>query len=361
MRIATLALAVAALLAVGGCNRSGAPIDAGKAPSLQFDTPVSGEITTRSGLNFNDGSHHQLYQLELQDKQLVGLTLTGSLNGSLAVFNNGVQVVRSNSGFERGQAGSLAFRANGAGTYVVAVNADGPSTFGPYRLRAEKLVPYSGKPLRDGGEIADVLVSGSQDYTLQVDKAGMYDIVLQSHAFDTVLKLDGNGTQAENDDGGDDTNSRISLPLEPGRYTLQVRGLGDEDVGAFTLTAKRTALPANIIERDGTALPATGSVFTQLDPQGRRRFLLTLQRPAVVRLDAISSQVDTLLRVVGADVEREDDDGGNGTNARLHESLEAGHYTVDVSSINDAPGLVEVRVQIDGTDAMDADEDAIAR
>ncbi|PSD21783.1 hypothetical protein C7E18_24215, partial [Stenotrophomonas maltophilia] len=28
--------------------------------SLDFDKPVSGEITSRSGINFNDGSHHQL-------------------------------------------------------------------------------------------------------------------------------------------------------------------------------------------------------------------------------------------------------------------------------------------------------------
>ncbi|KAG1311621.1 hypothetical protein G6F62_014395 [Rhizopus arrhizus] len=87
------------------------------------------------------------------------------------------------------------------------------------------------------------------------------------------------------------------------------------------------------------------------DNEGRRRFLLTLDRPADVRLDAISSQVDTVLRVVGANVELSDDDGGNGTNARLQETLPAGHYTVDVTSVNNGAGLVEVRVQVDGASA----------
>ncbi|KAG1255932.1 hypothetical protein G6F65_016535 [Rhizopus arrhizus] len=332
MRLAALTLAVAAALVAGGCNRIGAGMDAGKAAALEFDKPVSGEITTRSGINFNDGSHHQLYQIKLDDNDLVGLKLTGRLSGSIAVFNNGSLVSTSNTVYEREGDVSVAFRASGGGTYQVAVNADGPSAFGPYRLRAEKLKPYDGKPLVGGGEIVDMLGGDSQDYTLQVEKEGLYEIRLVSDAFDPVLKVSGQGVDAENDDSSDSTNSRLSLSLKPGKYTLTARGLGDGVTGMFTLSATRIELPGNLVERDGTALPSTGSVYTMLDNEGRRRFLLTLDRPADVRLDAISSQVDTVLRVVGANVELSDDDGGNGTNARLQETLPAGHYTVDVTS-----------------------------
>ncbi|HEL3816819.1 TPA: ABC transporter substrate-binding protein [Stenotrophomonas maltophilia] len=351
MRLAALTLAVAAVLVAGGCNRIGAGMDAGKAASLEFDKPVSGEITTRSGINFNDGSHHQLYQIKLDDNDLVGLKLTGRLSGSIAVFNNGSLVSTSNTVYEREGDVSVAFRANGGGTYQVAVNADGPSAFGPYRLRAEKLKPYDGKPLVGGGEIVDMLGGDAQDYILQVEKEGLYEIRLVSDAFDPVLKVSGQGVDAENDDSSDSTNSRLSLSLKPGKYTLTARGLGDGVTGMFTLSATRIELPGNLVERDGTALPSTGSVYTMLDNEGRRRFLLTLDRPADVRLDAISSQVDTVLRVVGANVELSDDDGGNGTNARLQETLPAGHYTVDVTSVNNGAGLVEVRVQVDGASA----------
>ncbi|HEL3181831.1 TPA: ABC transporter substrate-binding protein [Stenotrophomonas maltophilia] len=351
MRLAALTLAVAAALVAGGCNRIGAGMDAGKAASLEFDKPVSGEITTRSGINFNDGSHHQLYQIKLDDKDLVGLKLTGRLSGSIAVFNNGSLVSTSTTVYEREGDVSLAFRANGGGTYQVAVNADGPSAFGPYRLRAEKLKPYDGKPLVGSGEIVDMLDGDAQDYTLQVEKEGLYEIRLVSDVFDPVLKVSGQGVDAENDDGGDSTNSRLSLSLKPGKYTLSARGLGDDVNGMFTLSATRIELPGNLVERDGTPLPTSGSVYTMLDSEGRRRFLLTLDRAADVRLDAISSQVDTVLRVVGANVELSDDDGGNGTNARLQETLPAGHYTVDVTSLNNGAGLVEVRVQVDGASA----------
>lgn len=79
MRLAAITLAVATVLVAGGCNRIGGGAEAGKAASLDFDKPVSGEITSRSGINFNDGSHHQLYQIKLEDKDLVGLKLTGAL------------------------------------------------------------------------------------------------------------------------------------------------------------------------------------------------------------------------------------------------------------------------------------------
>ncbi|HDS1075601.1 TPA: ABC transporter substrate-binding protein [Stenotrophomonas maltophilia] len=354
MRLAAITLAVATVLVAGGCNRIGGGADAGKAASLDFDKPVSGEITSRSGINYNDGSHHQLYQIKLEDKQLVGLKLTGSLSGSIAVFNDGSLVASSNTGYEREGDVSLAFRANGGGTYQVAVNANGSTDYGPYRLRAEKLVPYDGKPLAGSGEIVDMLAGGPQDYTLQVDKAGLYEIRLVSDVFDPVLKLSGQGVDAENDDGGDSTNSRLTLSLKPGKYTLTARGLGDGFSGMFTLSAKRIEVPGNLVDRDGTALPKSGSVYTMLDNDGVRRFLLTLDRPTNVRLDAISGQLDTVLRVVGGDVELTDDDGGNDTNARLEEALPAGHYTVEVSSLSNGAGMVEVRVQVDGASADEA-------
>lgn len=45
MRLAAITLAVATVLVAGGCNRIGGGADAGKAASLDFDKPVSGEIT----------------------------------------------------------------------------------------------------------------------------------------------------------------------------------------------------------------------------------------------------------------------------------------------------------------------------
>ncbi|MBR7512612.1 autotransporter-associated beta strand repeat-containing protein, partial [Mycobacterium tuberculosis] len=56
---------------------------------------------------------------------------TGAIGGS--VVNNGSLVASSNTGYEREGDVSVAFRANGGGTYQVAVNANGSTDYGPYR------------------------------------------------------------------------------------------------------------------------------------------------------------------------------------------------------------------------------------
>lgn len=344
MRTTAIALAIATVLSVAGCSRIGQPAPTPKAPVLQFDKPVSGEITSRSGMNFNDGSHYQLYQITVQDKQRVGITLTGTVRGAMTVFHDGKVVARSRTHYE-GSDVAVAFRAEGGGSYQVAVNANAPETYGPFRLRAEVLKPHDGSPIINAGHVSDLLLESSQAYTLQVDTAGLYTIDLRSDVFDTLLALEGEGQDAENDDGGEGSDSRLSLLLQPGRYTLNVSSLDEEENGAFTLDVQRSNAPAAMVEQDGTTLPAPGSVFTTLDGEGRRRFLLRLDAPKQVQLDAVSSQVDTVLRLVGGDIDIEDDDGGNGTDARLQETLPAGHYTVDVSSVEGDSGLVELRIQ----------------
>lgn len=256
MRTTAIVLATATLLSVAGCDRIGSPEPTARVPALQFDTPVSGEITARSGMNFNNGSRYQLYQIPLEDQQRVGIKLTGTLSGTITVFRDGNVVAQSRTGYESSDA-VVAFRAPGRGLYQVAVSADGAGAFGPFRLRAETLQPHDGTPIVGAGRISDLLLDETQDYTLKVDSPGLYTIDLRSDVFDTVLSLEGEGQVAENDDDedGEGTDSRIHLALQPGRYTLRVSGLSDEDTGAFTLDVQRSEAPAAAPDRHGGNVP----------------------------------------------------------------------------------------------------------
>ncbi|MDV3467708.1 ABC transporter substrate-binding protein [Stenotrophomonas sp. C3(2023)] len=342
MRIGTMTLAVATALALGGCGKQAAAASEGRVGSLAVDKPVAGEITSRSPMNYNDGSRYQLYNMDLKEKQVVELKLAGALDGALGVFRDGTVVASSSSG--EGNETSLTFRADVAGKYRIAVSGDDASAYGPYRLQAAELVPYDGKPLLNAGDIADVLTTRNQEYTLRVDKAGMYQIDLGSTAFDTVLTLSGNGLEQEDDDGGDRTNSRMNLTLEPGTYTLGVRGIDESASGLFRLNVRQSELPEGLVRTDNTTLPATGSVNLLLSRDGARTFNLVVDRPGQVRLDAISRQVDTVLEVSGNGVSFEDDDGGQGTNARLEMDLRPGRYNVRVSSFQEREGMVELRI-----------------
>jgi len=348
MRIAAIPLALAVGLVVAGCGMNTASGQNDKASTLSLDKPVAGEITSRSGTNYNDGSRYQLFTLDVKEKQLIELKLAGALDGALAVFNDQGLVASGSSGEEAGTV-DLTFRADTAGKYRVAVSGDGASAYGPFRLQAAELVPYDGKPLVGAGDITDVLTGRPQQYTLQVEKQGMYQIDLGSTAFDTVLTVNGNGVEVEDDDGGDRTNSRVSTMLDPGTYTLGVRGIETNDSGLFRINVRQSPLPEGLVTRDGTTLPASGKVDVLLGREdGTRTFVLAVARAGKVRLDAISRQVDTTLEVSGNGVSFEDDDGGQGTNARLEMDLAPGRYEVRVAALEGREGLVELRVSTGG-------------
>lgn len=352
MRIATTLLAAGLALALSGCGLKQAGADGAKAASLGFDKTAVGEITSASPLSFSDGSRYQLYAIELKDKQAVSLKLSGALSGALSVFREDGTLVTRGEASEEGPV-EVTFRADGAGRYRVAVNGDGASAYGPYRLQAAEVVPYDGKPLVGSGQIVDLLASDRQEYTLQVEKAGLYQIDLASGAFDTVLELHGPNVDEEDDDGGSSTNSRMNLMLEPGTYTLAVKSIDDSSSGQFRLDVKNTALSADIVSSDGTTISPGITVQALLSREdGERRFMLNVPQAGPVRIDALSDQVDTTLQLNGPTIDLSDDDGGSGTNARLQANLPAGRYQLVVASLEERQAVVQVRVSNEGGESL---------
>lgn len=339
----SLSLAVLSALALSGCGKLPLPgLDkaTGKSSSaLALDKEVRGELTSSSGVNYNDGSRHQTYTLQLEANQAVELQLGGALDGSLAVYK-GPQLVASTGASHYGsenKADSLAFRSTEAGSYTVAVNGAQASAYGPYVLVAKPITAYDGKPLAAGSHAIDWLINSEQEYTLTIATAGLYVITAESSNFDTVLAVSGNGVQEENDDGGNGLNSRLQLFLEPGQYTATVRSIG-ETKGAFKLAVANSSLEAGTVVRDGSELPLNQRVTGLLGSDGSRSFNFNLSAHSRVSFDLRSSDFDTLLEVSGNGVNAEDDDGGNGTNSRLDLNLAPGSYTVDVRSFGSNAG-----------------------
>ena len=152
--------------------------------------------------------------------------------------------------------------------------------------------------------------------------------------------------------------------LDSGTYKLGVRALDDEGSGQFRLDVKNTALAADVVAADGTTLAVGANVQALLSREdGERRFVLNVPQAGSVRIDALSDQVDTTLRLTGGSINLEDDDGGNGTNARLQANLPAGRYQLLVASLEESQAVVQVRVSagsgesLSVRDAASADSD----
>lgn len=361
MRRACLSLAIAATLTLVGCDKvpnlgkaiAGSPQGSS---TLATDDKARGEITSASPVNYSDGSRHQLYSLKLEADQAVELKLEGSLAGRISVFKENAVIAaiggtsptgdHEHGGTPSPQPLTLAFRAPATGTYTVAVSSTSADAYGPFTLSSRGVTPYAGGPLSVGTEAIDWLVSEQQAYTLRIDKAGLYDVTLESAAFDTVLALRGNGVEQENDDYGNGTHSRLQVQLAPGQYTATVRALDNTSRGAFKLTLGTSSLPEGTIANDGTTLPHDQQVTGLMDSSARRSFNLVVDRFSRVTLDARSSHFDTVLEVTGRGVNSEDDDGGNGTNSRLELNLEPGSYTVSVRSLGGNPGNFTLQASI---------------
>jgi len=334
-------------LALAACQKLGGVASTGDSPkSLTVGESVSGEITSSSRINYNDGSRHQAYNVTLKDGEAVSLELGGSLNGQLAVFDGQTLLANATSSSEGGDGDSasnvsLAFRAPKDGTYLVAVNSASSDSFGPFKLKSAKVVPYDGKPLGADSQAIDWLVGEKQEYKLVVDKPGLYSVTMESSAFDSFLRLNGRNVEVEDDDNGGNLNARIRTYLEPGEYTIAASSVNGS-TGSFKLSVALTPTANGLITRDGTALTIGQTAQSMMDSRGRRTFVLTLDAPKQVQFDAIADGFDSVLHITGPGVDAEDDDGGNGTNAQLTLDLRAGRYIVAVTSLGSQQGVFEL-------------------
>ncbi|NYZ63346.1 ABC transporter substrate-binding protein [Luteimonas deserti] len=309
-----------------------APVAASERPTpLGIDAASRGEITSRSAINYRDGSRSQLHTLDLRKGQVVSIALEGPLRGRLTAFHGDDLVASSGEG---ARASSLVVRAAQAGRHTIAVSGIDASAFGPYSVRVSTVEAYDGQPLMAGASISD-WTSGPRPLSLRIDEAGVYTIDMLSDDFDAVLKLDGPGVSLSNDDGGEGTNARISARLAPGTYTLTADGYGGERVsGLYRLQVNARATP-DAPMRDGGPI-AAGETVNGLHDGAAHSYTFTLPARRLVRIDLRSDEIDPLLRLSGTGVEITDDDGGDGLHARIATLLDAGEYTVRAEAA--APG-----------------------
>jgi O6-methylguanine-DNA--protein-cysteine methyltransferase len=182
-----------------------------------------------------------------------------------------------------------------------------------------------------------VTFEGSQGDVITVDMTSQGD---------TYLMLEGpNGTAvAENDDGGEGLNARLTHVVLPtdGEYTIYATSFSREATFFYELSLEQVGSGANV-SRDVRSIDYGETVASRIDredPQSRdyrgHYEPVTFDGSAgdVVTVDMVSSG-DTYLFLQGPDGSAiaSDDDGGDGLNSRLAVPLPAdGEYTIVATS-----------------------------
>jgi hypothetical protein len=135
--------------------------------------------------------------------------------------------------------------------------------------------------------------------------------------------------------------------LQPGSYTVLARGLGDTDSGLFQLSARHAPLPAGTSLRSGGEL-ALDTPVTGMSNGEAHSYRLTVAEAGQLVVDLPSDDFDTVLELQREGQPAiEDDDGGDGTNARITADVEPGTYTIVAKSFGGSDsGLYELTARM---------------
>ncbi|KGE70727.1 PPC domain-containing protein [Spirochaeta lutea] len=206
---------------------------------------------------------------------------------------------------------------------------------GAYSLDAR--IPEPPPALRLGELLrGQVFSSGSGDelrYEFTAPKSGYYRFSLSSSDFDTLLEASlAGGTRLSDDDGGEGSNSMLTVPLDEGE-NAEIIVKSYSGSGSFELV---TALIP-----DPPALELGTAVSGELSPGGINRYSFRGRAGQLVSVQLVSQDFDTLLFVTtpeGTSIENDDASQPRGGSS-------AWDYVsrVEYQFTGDAPLFIEVR------------------
>lgn len=302
------------------------------------------ELVPGRALTGSLGGGETEYPIRLDEPALLTLSLSGVEGLGLQLEGDGVS--RSAHACATGElrleayleAGDYRVRLRPEHAPAVGGSAGCPrrvlATGEAYRLVAERRDLAegwrNGGPLRDGDRISGTLEGAAPNaYSLHLDHPSEIDLSLRSRAFDSVLRVTGEGADLANDDDGNGTDSRLETVLMAGDYRVEVDSYG-EGVGDYVLELSRRDFDGEF--RNEGALALGESLRGQLTGVGENRYRLEVHEPVEARLALDSRDFDPMLRLHGNGLDLSDDDGGGERNALITTILQPGEYVLEAQS-----------------------------
>jgi hypothetical protein len=349
---------------------------------LALGASVTGTLTTTRGCRLRDilksgtdDSEVVSYRLRVAEPGTLIIDLeSGAFDAYLILLDGNLRSITQDDDGGVGTNARITHQVQ-PGEYVVLANSVKPAT-GEFQLRtsfqpqgAPSAACSAASVLNLNGQVSGSIAAGDcrvrdiltgstdaslgDQYTLTLPARGTLTLDMISTTIDSVLILaDARRRRlAEDDDGGEKLNARISQVLEAGDYIVVAKSLSA--TGQYTLRARfvaQDASPAPDVKPSCLATPiaintkisrnlgsascrvkdilgGTDSAFADL-----HRF--TIDRRGEVTIQLSSTAFDAYAHLLGSTrnvLAQDDDSGGNG-NARITRTLEPGVYTVLANS-----------------------------
>jgi len=315
---------------------------AGPVAALAQYVMIDGSWVSSSGRSAT-GAGNPVYQFQVSERGSVQIDLTSSVDTYLYLLDSeGVVIARdddSGSGLN-----SRLTRTLDAGTYRLVAATYSVGRSGSFTISvAGPVTDLIQNVVTDGNWISSSGQSpsgtGNPIYQFVVSETGSVQIDLTSSSVDTYLYLlDSNGNViAEDNDSGENQNSRLIRTLDAGTYRLvaATRSAGQSGRFGVTLTGPVVSLmPFMTIVASGNWISSSGQ-----SPYGTGNLIYRFEVSGTgpIQLDLTSSSVDTYLYLLDSNgnVIAEDNDSGENQNSRLIRTLDAGTYRL-VAATNSA-------------------------
>jgi hypothetical protein len=231
-------------------------------PSGNFDNPSLYEIGNNSGipvvnrtLQYDD--EHFFLLIPESEGQLV-METTGNVDTYMEFYNAETRekLAENDDGGSNGNA-RIRYNVQAGKRYIAKVRGYGSGDTGDYGFRAYiqvqvRLAPDEYEPDNDPASAKQIEIGKPQRHTFhspddvdwvkfQITRPGRYTIRtrgVNSNRLDTYIELYNSNLNSigEDDDGGEDLDSRLSIHLENGLYYLKVECLNDDIDQAYTIS-----------------------------------------------------------------------------------------------------------------------------
>lgn len=316
-----------------------------KAPApvaLKLGEKVSGELSSKSLLNYSDGVRSALFNLNAEKDQIIRLTVTGALKPQISVLRDGILISRLNTGCgeceperKANTKTILGFKTDATGVYNVAVSGVNASAYGPFQLEAETLKPYSGEPVKAGQSVTDWATNKKLEYRLIVENDGIYRIDMRASQpnLDPYLVLrDANGAELfSDDDSGGNLDALLQVALKAGNYVIVADSAQSTEnfQGGFTLNVEQLELPTSNLLSPNAKLELDGAAATGIYSGDDLSYSFTLNEPALVTLDLNAQGFQPEVSLGSHDGMLRGNSSGERN--RIRSALQAGTYYVNVS------------------------------
>jgi hypothetical protein len=286
---------------------------------LTFEERLRGEITSASELNGNDGSHFQRYAISLEENEIVEISLSGALQGVVALYDDQLQLLDN--------ASNVRHRVEQSGDYIVVVSGADAHSYGPFSVAARAVELTDADTVVVGEPIDSWLQGLGREITLNIEEAGLYQLEMRSDDFDAYLEIEGpNGYAREDDDSAGDLDARIADFLEPGEYTLTARSAYGDGDGIYTLSVEPHELPGDGELHNDGALTPDDSLNGWYSGQDLG-YQVEVEDAGMYQIDMRSSDIDSYLILEGPNgYYREDDDSAGNLDASIADFLAPGEY-----------------------------------